>query len=251
MSENPSFNDDLLFYSTISFCTGQHNMPDLKLLANAHYNLIITGTLGVGKTTIISLACNILKYNHIPVNRYLEYINYNNVGRDLFQMKMNKKVSAFTFQNYILDIWDTLLTENDYKNSIGINIFERIPYDAVYCFSQKEHETGNITDSEFNLIVERYKYIINKHNMFEYSDDIKYTKIINNDISETIGELFNTIITDIKNGVTKRCICLDIENKELYYERLGIRNRSDEDKYTRQILNDYKKYYSNKFDDIC
>ena len=248
MTENPSFNDDLLFYATISFCKGHHNIPDLKLLENANYNLIVTGTLGVGKTTAIQLINYILKYNHIPVTRYLEYINYNNVGRDLFQMKMNNKVSAFTFQNYILDIWDTLLTENNYKNSKGINIFERIPYDAVYCFSQKEFENGNITSDEYSMIIERYKYIINKHNMFEYSDEIKYTKIINNDINDTIIEIFNIISNDIKNGITKRCICLDIEDKDLYYSRLGIRNRTDEDKYTRQVLDDYKKYYVNKFD---
>ena len=248
MSENTSFNDDLLFYSTISFCTNHHNILNPELFKNIHYNLIITGTLGVGKTTTIKLISNILKYNHIPVTRYLEYINYNNVGRDLFQMKMNNKVSAFTFQNYILDIWDTLLTENNYKTSTGINIFERIPYDAVYCFTQKEFQNNNITTDEYNLIIERYKYIINKHNMFEYSDDIKYTKNINNDINNTIDEIFKIINDDVKNGITKRCICLDVEDKDLYYSRLGIRNRTDEDKYTIEILDDYKKYYVNKFD---
>jgi hypothetical protein len=247
MSENSNNNDDLLFYSTISFCANNHNVIDPKLFDNIHYNLIITGTLGVGKTTAIKLISNILKYNRIPVYKYLEYINYNNVGQELFQMKMNDKVSAFTFQNYILDIWDDLLTENDYKHSKGINIFERIPYDAVYCFSQKEYQNNKITSDEYDLIVKRYKYIINKHNMFEYSDDIKYTKLINNDISKTINDIFDIIIEDIKNGITKRCICLDIENKELYYSRLGIRNRTDEDKYTKQVLDEYKEYYSNKF----
>ena len=250
MTENPSFNDDLLFYATISFCRGHHNIPNLELLKSKQYNLIITGTLGVGKTTTIQLVNYILKYNHIPVNRYLEYINYNNVGRDLFQMKMNQKVSAFTFQNYILDIWDTLLTENDYAHSTGINIFERIPHDAVYCFSQKEYQNGNISESEYSIIVERYKNIIKKHGMFEYSDDIKYSNIINNDINDTIDEIFKIITEDIQKGVTKRCICLDIKDKELYYSRLGIRNRTDEDKYTQQVLNDYKKYYSSKFDFI-
>ena len=168
MSENN--NDDLLFYSTISYCINNSSLIDPKLFENVHYNLIITGTLGVGKTTTSKLINNILKYKHIMVHMYLEYINYNKVGQELFEMKMNDKVSPFTFQNYILDIWDDLLTEHDFKNSKGINIFERLPYDAVYCFSQKEYLNGNMTKDEYETIINRYRAIINKHEMFEYDD---------------------------------------------------------------------------------
>lgn len=240
-------NDDLLFYSTISYCINNHDLLTPELFKNIHYNLIITGTIGVGKTTILKLIDNILKFKRITVHKYLEYINYNHVGQDLFQMKMNNKVSAFTFQNYILDIWDNLLNENEYSTSKGINIFERIPYDAVYCFSQKEYQNGNITKNEYDIIIERYKNIINKHNMFEYDNTVKYSKINNDDIIKTITDIFNIIIDDVKNGITKRCICLNIDNNNVYYSRLGIRNRTDEDKYTQKILEDYKTYYSSNF----
>jgi len=248
MSENISQNDDLLFYSTISFCSNHKLDPELlKLIENGSYNLIVTGTLGVGKTTAIKLINNILKYNHISVKSYLEYINYNNVGQEIFQMKMNGEVSAFTFQNYILDIWNDILKKNDFKHSKGINIFERLPYDAVYCFSKKEHDEGNITDDEYELIIQRYKRLINEHAMFEYTSDIKYSRLINNDMTRTIVEIFNIIKNDIEQGIKNRCICLDIDDKELYYERLGIRNRTNEDKYTQKILGEYKDYYYNSF----
>jgi dephospho-CoA kinase len=213
------------------------------MFKNKKYNLIITGTIGVGKSTVLQLISDILEYYSIKINKYPEYITYNQTGKLLFEMKMNNKISTFTFQNYILDIWDTLLTENDFKNSKSINIFERIPYDAVYCFSEKEYSKGNLSKAEYGMILTHYESILHKHNMFEYSDQFKFSRINNDNINHTISTIINTIIDDINNGHEYRCICLSVDDKNEYYKRLGIRNRTSEDKYTCQILDEYSDYY--------
>ena len=237
---------NLFIKAVISYISKNQNLINPDLFKNVAYNLIITGTVGVGKSTTLQLTTDILEYYQIPVNKYPEYITYNKTGQKLFEMKMNNEISAFTFQNYILDIWETLLIKNNFKNSIGINIFERLPYDAVMCFAKKEFENGNISQDEFDIIYKRYLKIIDEYKMFDYSATEKI-KIYNNDINDTINNILNVIINDIKTGINYRCICLDIEDKELYYHRLGIRNRTAEDEYTKTILDEYRSYYKDNF----
>jgi len=243
-----NFVDKNLFIKTIiSYISNNQNIIKPELFKDKKYNLIITGTIGVGKSTILQLISDILEYYDIKINKYPEYITYNKTGQLLFEMKMNNKISTFTFQNYILDIWDTLLTENNFKHSKNINIFERIPYDAVYCFSDKEYLKGNLTKDEYKMIITHYNDILQKHNMFEYSDQIKFSKIVNDNINQTISDILNIIISDIENNITHRCIYLTVNNEDEYYKRLGIRDRNGEDKYTCQILNDYQRYYEQNF----
>jgi len=237
---------NLFIKAVISYISNNQELINPKLFKNRKYNLIITGRPCVGKSTILQLISDIFEYYDIKINKYPEYITYNKTGQKIFEMKMNNEVSAFTFQNYILDIWETLLNKNDFKNNTGINIFERLPYDAVMCFSKKELENNKMTEEEFDMIYKRYLKIIDKFEMFDYSKTEKI-KIINDDINKTISNILNIIINDIKKGIKYRCICLDVANNEIYYSRLGIRNRTAEDEYTKNVLDEFKNYYSLNF----
>ena len=70
-------------------------------------------------------------------------------------MKMKNEIPAFTLQSYILNIWNTLLNQNDNNNSY-FNLFERLPYDALYCFSKKELDDKN----EIHLNMKFYNHNI-------------------------------------------------------------------------------------------
>lgn len=238
--------------SVVSSCIVKYqDKLDARMFDNKPYNLIITGTIGVGKSTILQLISEIFAAHHININRYPEYINFNKLGQKLFEMKMHNEVSTFTFQNYVIDVWDTLLTQNHYHTSNGINIFERIPYDAVYCFTKQEYENGSLTDDEYKMIEYRYHDIISRHDMFDYSDPrLKHVRVINDDIIQTIGQILDYIISDISHDVFGRVICLDVKD-DIYYTRLGIRGRTAEDEYTKNVLTKYRDYYRHSMRTGC
>lgn len=217
---------------------------------NVKYDLIITGTIGVGKSTLLQFLSEVLKYNNINFCSYPEFITYEyknkNIGQDMFEMKMNNIISTFTFQNYILDIWDRLLSENKFNESNTVNLFERIPYDAVYCFSKKEFENGNLSKSEYNLIIERYNEMCKKYNLYDYTNVIS-CNLENNNIIKTVCEIIKIMLDDISKGVMSRCICLKVSNDDAYFNRLNIRSREGEDKYKVDNLTKFKNYYNDLF----
>lgn len=220
---------------------------------NIKYDLIITGTIGVGKSTLLQFLSEIFKYNNINFCSYPEFITYEyrnkNIGQDLFEMKMKNIISTFTFQNYILDIWDKLLSENKFSESNSINLFERIPYDAVYCFSKKEFENGNLNKDEYEIIIKRYEKLCEKYNLYDY-DKVLISNLENNNVIKTACEIIKIVVDDISKGVQSRCICLKVSNDDTYLNRLNIRNRDGEDKYKIDTLTKFKDYYNNKFDKI-
>lgn len=216
-----------------------------------NYNLIITGTIGVGKSTVSQILSNVFERNNIKVCKYPEYIAYKydglEMGQKLFEMKMNGLISTFTFQNYILDIWETLLKDNKFNNPNNkINIFERIPYDAVYYFSKREFDNNNLTEWEYKTIIGRYEVIKQKYNLFEYSET-KQIKIVNDNSVKTAVDIINIIKDDLNKGIKNRCVCLIITDDDKYRERLNIRDRTCEDSYTTKLLNDYKQLYESLF----
>lgn len=235
----------------VKFISDEGNVViDKDLFNSKKYDLIITGTIGVGKSTILQFLSEIFKYNNIDYISYPEFITYEyegqEIGQKIFEMKMKNIISTFTFQNYILDIWNRQLIENDFKNSNKINLFERIPYDAVYCFSKKEYENGNLSKLEFDTIIQRYEKMSNEFNLYNY-DDIKCIKVENNNSIKSICEIIKIITDDLKSEVKSRCICLKISEDDEYYNRLNIRNREGEDKYKMQTLENFRNYYDETF----
>ena len=202
---------------------------------NQTYNLVITGNIGVGKSTICELIKFMLKNESIKFNVYPEYITFNETGKMLLEMKMKNQISTFTFQNYILDIWKTIIKQNSTNQHNVVNIFERLPYDAMYCFATEEYKRNNISSDEYALLIKNY----NSLNCFNYDNCAKII-IENNDIIKTVNDVIETINSDQKNKITHRAITLTADN---IAERIKIRGRECEQEYTNEILNKYSKFY--------
>lgn len=234
---------------------------DFETLKNAinsttgkRYNLVITGSIGAGKSTISQILTLVLK-NYCNVIMYPEYIsiNYKNrpIGNDIFDMYMDKKITASTFQNFVIDIWKLIFEENGYNNvrdNMVINIFERLPHDAVFCFT-KEQVGKKITNEEYETILTKY-YNLEKTGIPTYNDCC--LKKISNDskIYKTIVEILKVICDDIKNNSNiTRVIGLTV-SEDKFMHRIIQRGRESEENYDLDILTHYNNYYTDLYENI-
>ena len=227
----------------------------IKNTKSKRYNLVITGSIGVGKSTISQILSIILK-DICLVNTYPEYIsvNYKNrpIGQDIFDMFMNKKISAATFQNFIIDMWIMMFKENKYDelgDKLTINVFERLPHDAVYCFA-REQVGKSMTEYEFQTIVDKYDDLVDALDIPVY-ENCNLQKVSNDSqIPDTIIKILNIILSDLKCDVeTTRVIGLMI-SEDKYKQRIQQRGRESEEKYEDTTLSHYDEYYKMLYSEI-
>lgn len=222
-----------------------HNIPK-------NYNLILTGSVGVGKSTLSQLVYEYFKINNITnIQIYPEYIQYkynnNNIGDDILNLRKNGVIDTETFQHFILDIWEFQLRTKEFNKKNSINILERLPDDAIFCFSKEAFQQGIIsTESYFNLCV-KYKKIIEKYDVPTFSDC--QIKVINNDnLNNTLTEILNVIKNDFENGIINRIIGLKTEEKK-YIQRIKQRGRISELETDIEIFKRYNKFYDEIYND--
>ena len=216
-----------------------------KPFVGQNYNLIITGSVGVGKSTISELIHKILN-DTLNIKTYPEYINYKfgNLlpGLTLFDMMMMNKITPFTFQSFVFDIWNTLFEENNFKHCNTFNMFERLPFDALDCFVIKN---DNLTPVEKSVLNKRYQKFKIKHNFIEYTD-CKKISVYNYDLIECVIEILDIIKQDLIQGVKNRAICLKVDESD-YVKRMVSRGRISEQGYKNSTLKTFNDYYNNNF----
>lgn len=225
----------------------------VTLYKDISYNIIITGSVGVGKSTVAQLIYEILKelYNNVKI--YPEYINqtFNNIpiGSLMLDAKVNNLISADTFQNFVLDIWEHQLKNNEFKKNNTINILERLPEDAVTCFTKESYDNGNMSTLAWNNINHRLQLITEKYNV-PSSMNCEF-KLINNNgkLTETIQNIINVICDDIKNGVRNRLFGLIIDD-EKYINRIIERGRLSELNTDLTIFKHYNEYYTKLYNKL-
>lgn len=220
------------------------------------YNLVITGSIGAGKSTISQILSTILKKCCKYVISYPEYISldFNNrpIGRDIFDMCMNKKISTSTFQNFVIDIWKTMFEENEYnisRDGLTINIFERLPHDAVFCFS-KEQVGKSMSEDEYKTIYDKYSALETNYGIPTY-ENCKLKKVSNDsNIYNTVLEILDIIYEDILHNTNMTRVIGLVISEDKYKQRIKERGRESEEKYEDMTLLHYNQYYSQLFDMI-
>lgn len=236
------------------------------------YNLIITGSIGMGKSTLLESIHNCLNYNNINHYSFPEFVmtNYSNINisEALLEMKLKGILSGITTQNYILDIWEYNLKKYEmYKNKISRNnivLWDRTPEDVgiftkalinyeKYKNIKLNNHAINSDENEFNTqcynnIIGRSDKIMEKYNIKKYSieDNNKpcYVSMIRGNIDLMLISVLNIIKDDIeKNLCNNRIIHLKTDRLD-QHKNIQNRNRGGEDNYYDKPLIDSDNEYT-------
>lgn len=206
------------------------------------YNLVITGTVGSGKSTLCEYLLYILTCAKIDVNTYPEFLYIDsNVSNCILRDKFDRKISLLTFQSYILDKWENILKIN--HNKKGVHIFERCVDDSVICFSNIANKLNDITDEELYTLFNRCKNINSRYDAPSYfNSNINFTELKSNDIIKNLNDILMIIIDDVHNKIETRIIGLSVSDNESK-NRINIRNRNGELSYSEDVIHTYNKHY--------
>ena len=236
------------------------------------YNLIITGSIGMGKSTLLESIHNCLNYNNINHYSFPEFVmtNYSNINisETLLEMKLKGILSGITTQNFILDIWEYNLNKYEmYKNKISRNnivLWDRTPEDVgiftkalinyeKYKNIKLNNHAINSDENEFNTqcynnIIDRSDKIMEKYNIKKYSieDNNKpcYVSMIRGNIDLMLISVLNIIKDDIeKNLCNNRIIHLKTDRLD-QHKNIQNRNRGGEDNYYDKPLIDNDNEYT-------
>lgn len=236
------------------------------------YNLIITGSIGMGKSTLLESIHNCLNYNNINHYSFPEFVmtNYSNINisETLLEMKLKGILSGITTQNYILDIWEYNLKKYEiYKNKISKNnivLWDRTPEDVgiftkalinyeKYKNIKLNNHAINSDENEFNTqcynnIIDRSDKIMEKYNIKKYSieDNNKpcYVSMIRGNIDLMLISVLNIIKDDIEKKLcNNRIIHLKTDRLD-QHKNIQNRNRGGEDNYYDKPLIDSDNEYT-------
>lgn len=212
-----------------------------------NYNLIITGGIGAGKSTICQIIKTLFEEENFSVKPIYEYINYDPQGEAMLSKFLNKEISNTTFQNYILDIYDKQYSE---VGSEQIIITERPLEDSIACFANITYQQRNgISINELLTLWDKTNNIIEKYQIPGYNDDKTSTSYIkSNSIVSNLVNIIETIHDDLTNGVNKRIIVLLVDNVKTTQARISKRGRSSESSYSDEYLTTINNYYINIVD---
>lgn len=212
------------------------------------YNIVITGPVAAGKSTVCRYISSFIE-SHMKlftVKNYLEYLDYNeDLGAKILKMKLSGDVASLTLQSFVLDMWNVQLRENGFKDKLPntINIFERMPEDSINCFCKAGYDNGELTEREYEVLMDKFLKISNEFGLFRYSKKIPYNIVENYSLDSTFREILEIILSDLSHGVANRVIILKIDLKTCL-ERVGVRGRANEASVATNIYQAYAQYYN-------
>lgn len=219
---------------------------------NNQYNLFITGSISSGKSTLCELLSILLDTISIKTNNYPEFLGIDlENGNKMLQNKLNGSISAYTFQNYILDMWEHILKQQPLSNNI--NLFERCVDDSVICFSNYDNLKHKISDNELYSLYEKSQLINKKYNIpsyFVHGTKFLFTTIEFENISNMLYKLLLIVVADLKHNVTNRVIGITTNNFNDNITRMNGRNRKGEENYKNNDMYMYNVIYNNIYNTL-
>lgn len=226
------------------------------------FNLILSGNIGVGKTTILNKLKQLF-INNDNTKFFNEFIHNDELALKLLKKRLNGEISAFTLQNYIYDKWLYNTADKPFKI---LNIYERFLSESSFCF------IDNLSPEEVNFMKKREAEIVKISDIPSVYNseplhvaEIWTTRSENTaadnlpefrNVSEIIYEIYTIIKDDIKKAESvpafrfDRVIYLKTDPaKEL--NNIQNRGRDGEENYDENYIKTMNNRYEMLFKYLC
>ncbi len=229
-------------------------MNSIEIIRKSN-KIVITGGVGVGKTTTINLLKRLLEDNKIKCISIPEYLDASEEGRNMLIKYSYHEISAYEFQSYIVNYFDDYLTKL-HLNGNELLIFERVPDDTITCFSNMWNKQGLLTDEQLFELYKESLQIDSKFNLPSYfasesKEDIMHM-LLNSDSSEyVVKQIYNEILNkDLINSQNGKSIIVGLYNTpSTCLKRIIKRGRKEEiETYTIETVKEFNKHYTSIYE---
>jgi thymidylate kinase len=201
------------------------------------YELVITGTVAAGKTTICNYLREIFRKKGIDYYFYEEFAD-TPLGSDILRARLLGYASVYTLQHYAIDHWEYL--KKPAKSNI-VHLYDRIPDDTVLCFCNIWNMQGLLDTQSLASMWERVGRLHGYHPYYD-SPMLEFLEVENSDFDNSITTILQIMNDDIARGdVRTRVIGLSITPAQSR-ERIIARNRLGESNYTDEDLSMFARY---------
>ena len=197
-------------------------------------NYIITGNVAAGKSWILAQLHKLFPQASI----YPEFIHNDEVALAILKRRFNNTISGLTFQNFIMDKW----VINSKTPPSEVNIFERLPDDAVEVFAK-----AFLSDYDYLTQVHRLEELTMLPSYKDMnSENCTWIKYNNDPLNSNIKSLLSTI-----QQIKTKFVVIEVTSPN-YYANYLMRNR-DGERYSKEdleIIDSMYKNYTHKLRDI-
>lgn len=198
-------------------------VEDVRMLKGLDpMHIVITGNVGVGKTTTARIIKGVLEIIGVKTGYVEEFISYMRedaaIGEIMFRMHQTGIITSLTLQSFILD----LLKLSFKKRGDTVTVYERLPEDSVYGFAYSLYKKGNLTKEEFEVLEDKVLHdrLMSKERYSKYV----IVKIENKNAEDTVVQMLKQLVTVNKKRI---CFLLGIDEEERR-RRIRVRGRLEE-----------------------
>ena len=190
-------------------------------------DIIVMGNVATGKSHI----AKVLKHNLLNVVMYPEFIHNDTFAMEMLARRFKNRVSALTFQNFILDKWKLFYEKN--KDKEGIRLYERLPDDAVKIFAKM-----SLTPNEYAIQTERLTELNKLLPSYDdmHNENCTWIRYENNFTKD-----LTPLISAVKDAGTK-FVVVEVRSKTAF-DNYKYRDRKEEF-YTEYEISELQKVYN-------
>lgn len=202
---------------------------------NVNYKLVLSGTIGAGKSSILQSIVQYLRIIGYKVGCVREFIDSYPEGGKKLSDWITGKISLVQFQDFITCCH---LMENDKIIQCPIKVYERTPYESAQIFCLNTYCYRHVLDQANELHTE-YKI------PYPFKENCKVVDA-NGTLTDVFEAVREIVEDDLAHGVQERVIYLRI-NLETCIERIKARGRLSELAYSEGYLANLIDAYEDLF----
>ncbi|BFU18761.1 deoxyuridine 5'-triphosphate nucleotidohydrolase domain containing protein [Entamoeba histolytica HM-1:IMSS-B] len=216
------------------------------------HHIFISGSVGVGKSTIMEKLVSLLS-NEFRVYQMKEYIDIDINGRSRLKEAQEGIISKYTFHKYIIYWYKQQAKSSDFT-SADIVLWERHPIEAhdIFCSGTEgisEMEKEDLNNEIINFCKEYSIPLAHKGYC-----EVKMLDTANQAVNTLVETIYTDVISKIKMdehqfNFTFFLYCSDIE---VQYKRITVRGRNSEIQFymNRENLYCINKIYFDYFIEV-